>query len=148
MVFRLQGLNITSQLPAHRGVSTQATIRQLEIVSWKPAASLFPSLRLRGWDSRVGWEASCCGPGGSCPAGAVLTPRNNRMRAAGLCLWQSRFLVLELGSFARIWMAKVNLWKFEVQSLLGVVCFILGVVQVLLLGWLPLGICKHQFGHC
>lgn len=71
MVFHLQGLNITSQLPAHRGVSTQATIRQLEIVSWKPAASLFPSLRLRGWDSRVGWEASCCGSRWQRPRGLV-----------------------------------------------------------------------------
>lgn len=39
------------------------------------------------------------------------------------------------------------------RSLLRVVYFMIGVflpqvMQILLLGWLPIGICIHWFGHC
>lgn len=46
--FSSAGTSISSQLCGRRGVSAEVAIRQLEIVSWKPAAFLFPALLLRG----------------------------------------------------------------------------------------------------
>lgn len=145
-------------------LSTGVLAQKLPSANWKlfPGSQLpfflFPSLCLRGWDTHAGWEANWCVSQWQ-RAGTHILLMQCWLRGTGYksALWDCGRVVSWLCNCEVLQGYEQQEWtygKLEERSLssgwliLWLRFFSPQVIQIFLLGWLPLGICKCWFGHC